>query len=198
VNPCTGADHTVTISGTVFVHFHDGQVVAHAERTITTEPTAFTGHGTDTFVDNGEIILIRLTDILTNPSGERIQARFVLVVDLSTGTVRVEEGALTCLRSVSPAVSWKRCNSDKEDIVMGSVTTVPVQAGPSDEQLAIMLLAERGTDHGQLGGQLGGVAEQHRSVRGYSVDRSGQQAPDAIGVGRFRDGLTPVLVLPVL
>jgi hypothetical protein len=41
--------------------------------------------------------MFRLTDILTSPSGDRIRARFVIVFDLSTGTVRVEKGELTCL-----------------------------------------------------------------------------------------------------
>ena len=97
VNPCTGDIHTVTIAGTTFVHDHDGRIVAHSERTITTSPTGFVGHGTDSNVLNGQIETSRLTDILTNPSGNRIRARFVIVFDLSTGTVRVVTGGLTCL-----------------------------------------------------------------------------------------------------
>jgi hypothetical protein len=97
VNPCTGLTHTVTISGTTFAHDHDGRIVAHSERTITTSPTGFVGHGTDTQVGNGQILIFRLTDILTNPSGDRIRARFVFVVDLSSGMVKVEKGELTCL-----------------------------------------------------------------------------------------------------
>jgi hypothetical protein len=97
VNPCTGLTHTVTIAGTTSVHDHGGRIVAHSERTITTSPTGFVGHGTDSNVLNGQVEMFRLTDILTNPSGDRIRARFVIVVDLSTGTVRVEKGELTCL-----------------------------------------------------------------------------------------------------
>ena len=89
VNPCTGDIHTVTIAGTSFVHDHDGRIVAHSERTITTSPTGFVGHGTDSNVLNGQVEMFRLADILTNPSGDRIRARFVIVIDLSTGTVRV-------------------------------------------------------------------------------------------------------------
>jgi hypothetical protein len=38
------------------------------------------------------------TDILTNASGDRIRARFVVVLDLSTGTVRVlQHEPPTCL-----------------------------------------------------------------------------------------------------
>src|SRR5262245_13933896 len=63
VNPCTGEIHTVTIAGTNFVPSHEGRVVVHSERTITTSPTGFVGHGTDTSVDNGNVLMFRLTDI---------------------------------------------------------------------------------------------------------------------------------------
>jgi hypothetical protein len=97
VNPCTGLMHTVTIAGATFVHDHDGRVVATSERTITTSPTGFVGHGTDSYVLNAQVEMFKLADILTSPSGDRIRARSVIVVDLSTGTVRVANGELTCL-----------------------------------------------------------------------------------------------------
>jgi hypothetical protein len=97
VNPCTGDIHTVTIAGTTFVHDHDGRIVAYSERTITTSPTGFVGHGTDSYVLNSQVEMFRLADILTSPPGDRIRARAVIVVDLSTGTVRVEKGELSCL-----------------------------------------------------------------------------------------------------
>ena len=80
VNPCTGDIHTVTITGTTFVHFHDSRIVAYSERTITTSPTGFVGHGRDSGVENGQVVTFRLADILTNASGDRIRARFVLVL----------------------------------------------------------------------------------------------------------------------
>jgi hypothetical protein len=97
VNPCTGDMHTVTIAGTTSVHNHDGRIVAYSERTITTSPTGFVGHGTDSYVLNDQVEMFRLADILTSPSGDRIRAQFVIVIDLSTGTVRGHEGAPTCL-----------------------------------------------------------------------------------------------------
>jgi hypothetical protein len=96
VNPCTGTPMTVTFVGTVRVHEHGSRVVAHAHRTITTSD-GFVGHGTDTFVDNGQIVRATLADIMTNASGDRFRAQFVFVLDVSTGTVRVERGGLTCL-----------------------------------------------------------------------------------------------------
>lgn len=97
VNPCTGQIHTVTIAGTTFFHSHDGRIVARSERTITTVPTGLVGHGTDSAVENGQVFMFRLTDILTNPAGDRMRASGVIVVDLSTDTVRVEKFELTCL-----------------------------------------------------------------------------------------------------
>lgn len=91
VNPCTGLTHTVTIAGTTFVHDHDGRIVARSERTITTSPTGFVGHGTDSNVLNDQVEMFRLTDILTNASGDRIRARFVVVVDLSVASHRPGE-----------------------------------------------------------------------------------------------------------
>jgi hypothetical protein len=96
VNPCTGNPMTVTFVGTAFVHFHDSRVVGRSQRTITTSD-GFVGHGTDSFVANGQVFVFRQTDILTNASGDRFRARGVFVVDVSTGTVRVERFELTCL-----------------------------------------------------------------------------------------------------
>jgi hypothetical protein len=97
VNPCTGNPMTVTFTGTAFVHEHDSREVGRAARTITTSD-GFVGHGTDTFVDNGQVVMFRLADILTNASsGERFRARSLFVLDLSTDTVRVDRFELTCL-----------------------------------------------------------------------------------------------------
>ena len=96
MNPCTGNPMTVTFVGTVSVHFHDSRVVAIAHRTITTSD-GFVGHGTDSFVDNGQVVMSRITDIMTNAFRERFRARGVFVLDLSTDTVRVDRFELTCL-----------------------------------------------------------------------------------------------------
>ena len=91
VNPCTGTAMTVTI--TVAGSLHE---VAHGQRTITTSD-GFAGRGTESFVQNGQIVMFRQTDLMTNASGERFRARGVFVLDLSTDTVRVENFELTCL-----------------------------------------------------------------------------------------------------
>ena len=97
INPCTGTPMTVTFVGTAFVHEHGDRLVVRAQRTITTSD-GFVGHGTDSFVDNGQVARGTLTDILTNATtGARVRARNVFVVDLSTETVRVDRFELTCL-----------------------------------------------------------------------------------------------------
>jgi hypothetical protein len=96
VNPCTGDPMTVTIVGTSFVHFHGSRVVARAQRTITTSD-GFVGHGTDNFIDNGQVVMFRQTDIVANASGDRFRARSLIVGDISTDTVRVDRSELTCL-----------------------------------------------------------------------------------------------------
>jgi hypothetical protein len=96
VNPCTGNPMTVTFVGTVFVHSHDSRTVAIAHRTITTSD-GFVGHGTDSFVENGQVLMARMYDVMTNASGDRFRARAVFVLDLSTETVRVERFDFSCL-----------------------------------------------------------------------------------------------------
>jgi hypothetical protein len=77
-------------------HHHGEREVIHAKRTTTTD-TGFVGRGTDSFVDNGQIAKFTFTDILRNPARDRIRARGVIVTEVSTGTIRVENGELTCL-----------------------------------------------------------------------------------------------------
>jgi hypothetical protein len=99
VNPCTGEIHTVSIALTLFQHDHGDLFVEHAETTVTTTPTGFSGGGTHTFVESERLLVFRLTDVLTNEAGSRILARFVFVADPATGTVRVERAELTCVRA---------------------------------------------------------------------------------------------------
>lgn len=96
VNPCTGDIHTVTVTGTLWIHEHDGRFVINGERTITTS-SGFLGRGNTSFVSNGGVEKITLNDILKHESGDKIRARFVIVTDLSTSTIRAITGALTCV-----------------------------------------------------------------------------------------------------
>ena len=96
VNPCTGSTMTVTITVTGYLHSHGSREVEYGQRTITTSD-GFAGRGTETFVFNGQIVMFRQTDILTNASGDRLRASGGIVFDLSTETLRVDRFELTCL-----------------------------------------------------------------------------------------------------
>jgi hypothetical protein len=96
VDPCTGVVHEVTISVNFLVHFHDRVTVARSVRTLTTS-SGYAGRGTSSFVENERVEVFRFTDILADDSGNRIRAREILVIDPSSGTVRVQEFELTCL-----------------------------------------------------------------------------------------------------
>jgi hypothetical protein len=98
VNPCTGLAQTGTLVVRFYVHSEDGRIVARGDRTLSTS-SGFAGAGTSSYVLNGEVEMFRFTDILTNDTGDRIRARSVFVVDLSTGSVRVDSVELTCLSS---------------------------------------------------------------------------------------------------
>ena len=96
VNPCTDEPMTVTFVGTASVHEHGSRLVVHAERAITTSD-GFSGHGTDTFVLNGQIFKFTQTDIMSNGSGDRFRARVLVVGDASTEEARIDRFELTCL-----------------------------------------------------------------------------------------------------
>jgi hypothetical protein len=96
VDPCTGAIHEVTIDVTFLVHFHDGVTVARGVRTLTTS-SGYAGRGRSSYVENGRVEKFRFSDRLTDGSGNRIRASGVFVLDLSSGTVRVDRFDLTCL-----------------------------------------------------------------------------------------------------
>jgi hypothetical protein len=98
VNPCTGLAQTGTLAVTFYVHSEGDRIVARGERTLSTS-SGFVGTGTSSYVLNGEIEMFRLTDILSNGAGDRIRARYVLALDLSTGTARVDSFELTCVGS---------------------------------------------------------------------------------------------------
>jgi hypothetical protein len=80
------------------VHERDGRIVARGSRTLSTS-SGFAGAGTSSYVLNAEVEMFRFTDTLRNDAGDRIRARSVLVVDLSTGSVRVDSFELTCVGS---------------------------------------------------------------------------------------------------
>lgn len=102
-DPCTPVfdpnEHLVTISGTAFVHALDnGNRVTRLERTITTD-SGYEGRGESTVINNDNAVQFQLNDINTHPDGRKFRAHGVVLVDLSTGAVRVAMGGLTCIKT---------------------------------------------------------------------------------------------------
>ncbi len=99
VNFCTGEVHTVTITGTAWLHANRNNTVIRSDRTITTS-SGFEGRGHSTQVVNisGNIFKLTLNDMLTQSSGAKIRVQFVLVVDTSSGTVHVGQFSGSCVR----------------------------------------------------------------------------------------------------
>ncbi|GHH69607.1 hypothetical protein [Promicromonospora soli] len=96
VNPCTGLIHTVTIATTFSVHDHQGTEVFTGDSVISTS-TGFSGQGTASFTGNSQVERFHFIDMLTNDEGDRIQAKGIFVLDLSTDTVRVDRFDLVCV-----------------------------------------------------------------------------------------------------
>jgi hypothetical protein len=98
IDPCTRQLQEVTIAVTFFVHFHDGVTVARGVRTVTTTGGSV-GRGTSSFVLNGNVEVFRFTDLLADDSGNRTRASGLFVVDVASGSIRVDKFSLTCLGS---------------------------------------------------------------------------------------------------
>lgn len=98
INPCSGLNHTITVTGTAWIH--ENAKVVRFQRTINTS-SGFVGRGTLTFVTTGDLEKITLNDMLRHPSGAQIRAHFTGLFDISTTppTVRVAQGAVTCVKS---------------------------------------------------------------------------------------------------
>jgi hypothetical protein len=98
IDPCTGLEHEVTLDVTFYVHNHDDDSVARGVRSLSTT-LGYTGGGTSSYVWNGNVEMFRLTDVITNESGDKILARAVFQADLRNETARIDKFDLTCLGS---------------------------------------------------------------------------------------------------
>lgn len=94
VDPCTGLEHTVDVTGAFYRHFHANGNTYHADATITTS-SGYVGHGVEVSVDHERILV--LNHVLANPNGNRILAKVVVVWDSDFTTARVERFRLECV-----------------------------------------------------------------------------------------------------
>jgi hypothetical protein len=97
VNPCTGLDHEVTINIVVSVHEHRNSVVAHADRSGTTDSGFTMIAGTQSFVANGNLERGAFTDQWRHPDGSKFVAQGQFVFDLDRQEFLVDNSSLRCL-----------------------------------------------------------------------------------------------------
>lgn len=98
LNPCTDEVEEFTFDNRVLVHeLPNGNVVVRFDRTITTE-SGFEGRGSQTLVRNGRVFKVQANDMLTHPSGAKLRAHVVSVLNLNTATVQTDQFSLTCIR----------------------------------------------------------------------------------------------------
>jgi hypothetical protein len=96
VDPCSGLDMVVTITGTAYLITKDGRQVFRIDRTISTS-TGFQGTGTSTDMYTGRIESLVSDDVLAIGSGQRFRVHFTFVADWGTNTIRVDKGGAVCL-----------------------------------------------------------------------------------------------------
>jgi hypothetical protein len=96
VNPCTGADHDVTLNLDVREHVHGDRVVAHESRTGTTSDGYVMENGQKNFVFNGNVARAAFHDTWRDDSGSifKAQGHFVEKID---GIV-VDDFRLRCVK----------------------------------------------------------------------------------------------------
>ena len=94
VDPCTGLEHTIEVTGTFFRHNHTGGNTYHATRTISTS-SGYVGHGVEVSIEHERIFVIN--DMLAKPNGDRIRAHVVVVWDTAFTAVRVERVRVECI-----------------------------------------------------------------------------------------------------
>jgi hypothetical protein len=93
VNPCTGLDETVTVTGVFYVYERGVHGISHRlDRALETS-SGFTGHGSEISIDHDSIFHVQ--DQLTNGAGQHMFAQFLFVQD-AQGRPRVFQFGLRC------------------------------------------------------------------------------------------------------
>jgi hypothetical protein len=95
-NPCSGLVETHTFTLNLRDHIHNGKLVRHANRTITTE-TGYIGRGTEQWVDNGQVFKFSQNDMLVNDAGDRIRAHWVYIMNFATDPPSLKVDNLTVI-----------------------------------------------------------------------------------------------------
>jgi hypothetical protein len=92
-DPCTGADMTITFSGTTFRHEHENGNTYHASVAITTT-SGYVGRGVEVSVDHERIFVIN--HVLTKSDGDRMFAHVYIAVN-DDGSLRADRARVECI-----------------------------------------------------------------------------------------------------
>lgn len=97
VNPCTGQDHEVSIDFEIAEHQHRNNTVVHISRTGETSDGYVMNHGTESFVDNGNVARGAFTDNWRDSDGSKFKAQGVFVFDIANEQLRVDRLSFRCI-----------------------------------------------------------------------------------------------------
>ncbi len=103
LNPCTGLEQIVAITGTIWVQEHPNNRTIRYRGTITTSD-GYTGHWVQTWTGSdifgpGDVSNRTMNNMLTHPSGSKYRVHLVWIADFKPEpwTVRVDRFSATCL-----------------------------------------------------------------------------------------------------
>ena len=99
VNPCTGETNTITLTGTTWWDGHNNNWVARTRVTATTsDGFEGSGHSTEVGISAGATLYkTTANNMLTHPSGAKLRAHYVFLLDWGTATVRLDKSWETCV-----------------------------------------------------------------------------------------------------
>jgi len=100
VNPCTGETHVITLTGTTWFDGHNNNYVGRTRVSATTsDGFEGSGHSTEAGIyASATLYKTTANNVLTHPSGAKLRAHYVFLLDWGTGTVRVDKSWETCVR----------------------------------------------------------------------------------------------------
>ena len=97
VNPCTGQEHDITLNFEIAEHQHRNNFVVHSSRTGETSDGYVMKHGSESFVDNGNVARGAFTDNWRSSDGSKFKAQGVFVFDITNEELRVDRFSLRCI-----------------------------------------------------------------------------------------------------
>ena len=99
INPCSGAEHEITLNADITVHEHQNNVVVHLARTGSTDDGYVMNHSVETFVENSNVARGSLTDQWRNPDGSKYRVNGHYTINFNKGEMVAGGFTMSCLGS---------------------------------------------------------------------------------------------------